>query len=165
MSVNELADMETEMFNKASMLDQQTDIALGKASPRGDFSAEALNGVVTAMNSALEAMGLPGDYEPFDSDDVALPPDMLRRLNAIDAAAKDSPVDVRLPVAEAEDDRDLARLEAALTVLSKSAPFKSFVTQGDETTEEPEEPADVPAPEAPNTPEPVTDDFLAAGFR
>jgi len=163
MSVAELADMETEMFNKAAQLDQTTEVALGKASPRGEFSAPALNSVVAAMNGTLEAMGLPGDYEPFESDDVALPTDMLRRLNAIDAAAEDSPVDVRLPIAEVTDDRGLAQLEAALMVLTKSAPFKSFVTQNapEDETPEPEAPVE-PAPE--DTPEAPTDDFFAAGF-
>jgi len=92
----------------------------------GMFSQTVMNSLVGAVNAAMTAAGMSGDYPEFE-DDVSEFPDEFMRLIAMlaDAAAV---VGKDLVLEGIEDDRDVANLAGQIQALADDPGFAEAMT-------------------------------------
>jgi len=153
MPVPEAPQLPGSVARAAQEADDATDDALGASSPVGDFSVDGLNTVVTELNKLLPKFGIEEPYEDFSEDSQTLPPEFMRMLMMVAAAAKDAAMmDLAKDLERATNDQDMIALAGKLRALSDSADFERFLN-----TNMPEQESAAPE-EAPaeSTPAPPT---------
>ena len=87
----------------------------------GMFSVTAMNALVSAVNAAMVAAGMTGDYPEF-TEDVSVFPDEFVRLIAMMSDAASS-VGKDLVIEGSEDDRDVANLASQIQALADDPGF------------------------------------------
>jgi|14BtaG_2_1085337.scaffolds.fasta_scaffold07582_4 hypothetical protein len=138
----------------AQEADDATDDALGASSPVGDFTVDGLNTVVTELNKLLPKFGIEEPYEDFTEDSQTLPPEFMRMLMMVAAAAKDAAMmDLAQDLERATTDQDMIALAGKLRALSDSADFERFLNTNmpEQESAAPEVAPDEPLPAAPPT--------------
>lgn len=124
----ELEMVATEMREGGEAMQAELDDALPVI--RGMYSQTAMNALVDAVNTALEASGFAGDYPEFESDVTEFPPEFIRVLMMLSDAAAQTGAAVQLTLDALEDDRDVAMLASQVSQLAADAAFAEGMTSG-----------------------------------
>lgn len=128
MPVPEAPQLPGSVARAAQEADDATDDAIGASSPVGDFTVDGLNTVVTELNKLLPKFGIEEPYEDFTEDSQTLPPEFMRMLMMVAAAAKDAAMmDLAQDLERATNDQDMIGLAGKLRALSDSADFERFL--------------------------------------
>ena len=124
----ELEMVATEMREGGEAMQAELDDALPVI--RGMYSQTAMNALVDAVNTALEAWGFAGDYPEFESDVTEFPAEFIRVLMMLSDAAAQTGAAVQLTLDALEDDRDVAMLASQVSQLAADAAFAEGMTSG-----------------------------------
>ena len=132
---------EEQLMAAAEDLDATKEEAFASMAPIGDFSKDALNSLVDALNKALPLFGAPEDYATFAEDiEGALPTEFVRYLAMTSQAAKDANLDrLAVDLENIDTDSDLMKAAGQLDVLAENDSFRTFMASADQETEAPVE--------------------------
>lgn len=151
--VPEAPQLPGSLARAAQQADDATDDMVGASSPVGDFTADTMNIVVSELNKLLPKFGIDEPYAQFSDDSQTLPPEFMRMLMMVAAAAKDAAMmDLARDLDGVTDDQGLVALAGKLRALSESADFERFLNTNMPESElaapeeAPTEPPQAPAP-------------------
>ena len=137
---------EDQLLAKASQVDTLQDESMALAAPTGDFSQDALNDLVVALNGVLPLFGVDYDYPEFDMGvEGSLPTEFVSSLLMISQAATDSGLEHLAPdLAKVHDDDGLLQIGAQLDVLKAKPVFKAYLASAPKETPAPADEAVLP---------------------
>ena len=119
--------LKESLMMKAKEMDAKEDEALSGVS--GDFSKNGLNRLVDALNQANRIFKAP-TYPRFDSAPEVLPPEFLRNLEMVNAAATDAGLDeYTFDLSGIEDDGDLKMIAGKIDAAAMDKSFKAFLNK------------------------------------
>ena len=132
---------EEQLMAAAEDLDATKEEAFASMAPIGDFSKDALNSLVDALNKALPLFGAPEDYATFAEDiEGALPTEFVRYLAMTSQAANDANLGrLAVDLENIGTDSDLMKAAGQLDVLAENDSFRTFMASADQETEAPVE--------------------------
>jgi|7_EtaG_2_1085326.scaffolds.fasta_scaffold00851_4 hypothetical protein len=132
---------EEQLMAAAEELDATKEEAFASMAPIGDFSKDALNSLVDALNKALPLFGAPEDYATFAEDiEGALPTEFVRYLAMTSQAANDANLGrLAVDLENIGTDSDLMKAAGQLDVLAENDSFRTFMASADQETEAPVE--------------------------
>lgn len=120
---------ENMLIEKARGLAQQMDEAENARTIEGDFSKNGLNRLVDALNQANRVFKAP-TYPRFESDADRLPPEFIRNLEMVSAAARDAGLDEYVFDLESiGDDKDLKMIAGKIDSAAMDKSFKAFLNK------------------------------------
>ena len=136
------------LAEELNTLEEQDAALYQTTSPRGNFTAKALNNLVAAVNKVLPLFDQTPDYPKFEEDIEVFPEDFTRILTMVIGAANDAveaeaiTPDHLFSLEEITDDAALTLVSAKLDMLSKNKDFKKFLKEPIEIPTEEEAPAE-----------------------
>ena len=132
---------EEQLMAAAEELDATKEEAFASMAPIGDFSKDALNSLVDALNKALPLFGAPEDYATFAEDiEGSLPTEFVRYLAMTSQAANDANLGrLAVDLENIGTDSDLMKAAGQLDVLAENDSFRTFMASADQETEAPVE--------------------------
>ena len=121
---------EKMMIEKAMGLAQQMDEREAENDEvRGDFTKNGLNRLVDALNQANRVFKAP-TYPRFEAATEVLPPEFIRNLEMVAAAARDSGLeDYMFDLEGIEDDMDLKMIAGKIDSAAMDKSFKAFLNK------------------------------------
>ena len=130
---------EEQLMAAAEELDATKEEAFASMAPIGDFSKDALNSLVDALNKALPLFGAPEDYATFAEDiEGALPTEFVRYLAMTSQAANDANLGrLAVDLENIGTDSDLMKAAGQLDVLAENDSFRTFMASADKDTAPP----------------------------
>jgi len=123
MSMYELPD---GMRAMAQANDDETAGIFEDAAPVGEFSQDALNDVVAALNKVLPMFDME-QYPEFTSDMPQLPGEFVKQLGMVQAASTDAGTAELPDISSMTDDEDLRLLAGSLETLADDGNFVRFL--------------------------------------
>jgi len=122
------AALEGKLMEKAREMDTIQEVADTDA-VMGDFSKVALNRLVDAVNRVNILFQAP-KYPEFDANMDRLPPEFIRNLEMVNAAARDAGLDdYTFNIFEASDDKDLKMVAGKIDSAAMDKSFKAFLNK------------------------------------
>jgi hypothetical protein len=139
----------------------EQDNLFAQLAPRGQFGAEALNGVVFSLNNVLSQMGILDPYPEFEAGERVLPGDMVRALAMVAEASEVAGIDP-VSLENVTDDTDLNLLAGKLQSIADDTKFAEAMSAPSEDVVVEEEALPAGQPAIPGGEEVVeeTDDAL-----
>jgi hypothetical protein len=120
---------EKMMIDKAMGLAKQMDDMEEGREIRGEFSKNGLNRLVDALNQANRVFKAP-TYPRFEAAVDVLPPEFIRNLEMVAAAARDADLEEYMFDLEGiEDDKDLKMLAGKIDSAAMDKSFKAFLNK------------------------------------
>lgn len=121
---------DTDMLAKKAMgLAKQMDEADEARVVEGEFSKTGLNRLVDALNQANRVFKAP-TYPRFEAAVDRLPPEFIRNLEMVNAAARDAGLDdYTFNIFEASDDKDLKMVAGKIDSAAMDKSFKAFLNK------------------------------------
>jgi hypothetical protein len=120
---------EKMMIDKAMGLAKQMDDMEEGRQIRGEFSKNGLNRLVDALNQANRVFKAP-TYPRFEAAVDVLPPEFIRNLEMVAAAARDAGLDDYMFDLEGiEDDKDLKIIAGIIDSAAMDKSFKAFLNK------------------------------------
>ena len=120
---------EKMMIDKAMGLAKQMDEMEEGREIRGEFSKNGLNRLVDALNQANRVFKAP-TYPRFEAAVEVLPPEFIRNLEMVAAAARDADLEEYMFDLEGiEDDKDLKMLAGKIDSAAMDKSFKAFLNK------------------------------------
>lgn len=117
------------LIKKAMGLAKQLDERDAQMSIAGDFSKNALNRLVDSLNQANRVFRAP-TYPRFESGVEALPPEFIRNLQMVSAAAQDAGLtDYVFDLSEVESDKDLKAIAGKIDAAAMDKSFKAYLNK------------------------------------
>lgn len=130
----QLEDVRAEAIARQGEVEEKEDELYMAASPKGRFSAKALNSLVEATNRLLPLFGMADEYPKFGAEmQTSLPPAFVRVLTMIGKAIDDAiaegvlPEDTKVDLTVITDDAGLQGLAGRIGMAAKSPGLKRFL--------------------------------------
>lgn len=125
--------------------------------PRGKFSARAMNALVQALNEVLPMMGRTDMYPEFTDDLTEFPQDLVQLLMGLMTVASTAGVELDMDLGAMVSDKDVAKLAALIKRMKGDKRLQDYLAQAEEPIEvsstemvEVEEPMKGSAPQGKN---------------
>ena len=124
-ALQDIGMMEDKMKQEAMELDAMEAESM---QVQGDYSERMLNKTVDALNRVLKIFRAP-EYPKFESGSKVLPPEFVRQLTMVSAAAKDAMVEDKTFDPKPTDDTELRDIAGKLDALAMDRAFKAFLNK------------------------------------
>lgn len=124
-ALQDVGMMEDKMKQEAMELDA---MEAEQMQVQGEYSERMLNKTVDALNRVLKIFRAP-EYPKFESGSNVLPPEFVRQLTMVSAAAKDAMVEDKMFDPKPTNDTELRDIAGKLDALAMDRAFKAFLNK------------------------------------
>lgn len=124
-ALQDIGMMEDKMKQEAMELDAMEAETM---QVQGEYSERMLNKTVDALNQVLKIFRAP-PYPKFESGSKVLPPEFVKQLTMVSAAAKDAMVEDKMFDPKPTNDTDLRDIAGKLDALAMDRAFKAFLNK------------------------------------
>jgi len=124
-ALQDIGMMEDKMKQEAMELDAMEDESM---QVQGEYSERMLNRTVDSLNRVLKIFRAP-EYPKFESGSEILPPEFVKQLTMVNAAATDAMIDDKQFDPKPTNDADLRDIAGKLDALAGDRAFKAFLNK------------------------------------